>query len=255
MKIFKWSVLAIIALVVAAFAFVHFSPDYAMYSVRTESMNPAIKMGDMIVTGPLNGLFSGELQPGEVVTYIRNKELITHRVVSVDGNTLLTKGDAMEESDPWTVAMSDVSGAYLFKIPYGGYLANFIRTKLGWFLVVILPSMLLVGLISWDIVKEVWAIKAGRASASTAQEIAEAPTVTVKEAVEAPAVTVKEAKEAVEAPAVAFQEATVRTPQQAIVSTTKINKSVEEIIKASTKEFKEAAESLTREFEKSLGRA
>lgn len=241
MKVFKWSVLAIIALVVAVFAFVHFSPDYAMYSVRTESMNPAIKMGDMIVTGPLNGLFSGELQPGEVVTYIRNEDLITHRVVSVDGNTLLTKGDAMEESDPWTVAMSDVSGAYLFKIPYGGYLANFIRTKLGWFLVVILPSMLLVGLISWDIVKEVWAIKAGRASASTAQEIAEAPTVTVKEAVEAPAV--------------AFQEATVRTPQQAIVSTTKINKSVEEIIKASTREFKEATESLMREFEKSLGRA
>ena len=252
MKVFKWSVLAIIALVVAVFAFVHFSPDYAMYSVRTESMNPAIKMGDMIVTGPLNGLFSGELQPGEVVTYIRNEELITHRVVSVDGNTLLTKGDAMEESDPWTVAMSDVSGAYLFKIPYGGYLANFIRTKLGWFLVVILPSMLLVGLISWDIVKEARAIKAGRASASTAQEIAEASTVTVKEAVEAPAVTVKEA---VEAPAVAFQEATVRTPQQAIVSTTKISKSVEEIIKASTKEFKEAAESLMREFEKSVGRA
>lgn len=241
MKVFKWSVLAIIALVVAVFAFVHFSPDYAMYSVRTESMNPAIKMGDMIVTGPLNGLFSGELQPGEVVTYIRNEELITHRVVSVDGNTLVTKGDAMEESDPWTVAMSDVSGAYLFKIPYGGYLANFIRTKLGWFLVVILPSMLLVGLISWDIVKEARAIKAGRASASTAQEIAEAPTVTVKEAVEAPAV--------------AFQEATVRTPQQAIVSTTKISKSVEEIIKASTREFKEAAESLTREFEKSLGQA
>lgn len=241
MKVFKWSVLAIIALVVAVFAFVHFSPDYAMYSVRTESMNPAIKMGDMIVTGPLNGLFSGELQPGEVVTYIRNEGLITHRVVSVDGNTLVTKGDAMEESDPWTVAMSDVSGAYLFKIPYGGYLANFIRTKLGWFLVVILPSMLLVGLISWDIVKEARAIKAGRASASTAQEIAEAPTVTVKEAVEAPAV--------------AFQEATVRTPQQAIVSTTKINKSVEEIIKASTREFKEATESLMREFEKSLGRA
>lgn len=241
MKVLKWSVLAIIALVVAVFAFVHFSPDYAMYSVRTESMNPAIKMGDMIVTGPLNGLFSGELQPGEVVTYIRNEGLITHRVVSVDGNTLLTKGDAMEESDPWTVAMSDVSGAYLFKIPYGGYLANFIRTKLGWFLVVILPSMLLVGLISWDIVKEVWAIKAGRASASTAQEIAEVPAVTVKEAVEAPVV--------------AFQEATVRTPQQAIVSTTKINKSVEEIIKASTREFKEATESLMREFEKSVGRA
>lgn len=241
MKVFKWSVLAIVALIVAVFAFVYFFPDYAIYSVRTESMNPAIKMGDMIVTGPLNGLFSGELQPGEVVTYMRNEDLITHRVVSVDGNTLLTKGDAMEESDPWTVAMSDVSGAYLFKIPYGGYLANFIRTKLGWFLVVILPSMLLVGLISWDIVKEIRVIKTGRAPASTAQEIAEAPTVTVKEAVEAPAV--------------AFQEATVRTPQQAIVRAPKITKSVEEIIKTSTKEFKEAAESLMREFEKSLGQA
>ena len=220
MKVFKWSILAITAFAVAGFAFVYFSPDYAIYSVRTEIMKPAIKMGDMIVTGPLSGFFSGELQSGAVVTYTRNEELTTHRVVSVDGNTLVTKGDAVEESDPWAVAMSDVSGVSLFNIPYGGYLANFIRTRLGWLLVVILPSMLLVGLIIWDIVKEIRAIKTSRAPASTAQETAETP-------------------------ASASREAIVLTP--------KIGKSAKEIIEASTKEFNEAAESLMREFEESLG--
>jgi len=124
--------------------------------------------------------------------------------------------------------------------------------------VLIVPTILLVGLLIKDIFKEALAIKkAGRASVSPAEKIAETPAVTVKEAIEAPAVAFQEVtvKETVEAPAVAFQEVTVRTPQEAIVSAPKISKSIEEIIEASTREFKEAAESLIREFEESVGRA
>jgi len=96
MKALVWFISVIGALTVAGSAFVYFSPDYAVYSVGSESMDPAIKMGDMLVSGPLNGPFSGELKPGAVVTYERGSNLVTHRVVSVDGDTLVTKGDAME---------------------------------------------------------------------------------------------------------------------------------------------------------------
>jgi signal peptidase len=117
-------------------------------------MKPAINMGDLIITGPLDGPINGEVKPGTIVTYEHEKKNITHRVQSMDGKTLVTKGDAAEDPDPWSVVLSDVSGVYLFKIPYVGYLTHFIHTKLGWFLTIIIPAALLVCWLAKDIVKE-----------------------------------------------------------------------------------------------------
>lgn len=152
MKVFGWVVSIALALIFAGVAFLYFSPDYDMRLVRSESMKPAINMGDMVITGPLGG----KVNPGTIVTYERGAELVTHRVLSVEGDTLVTKGDAVEDPDPWAVTLSDISGVYLFKIPYIGYLANFIRTKLGWFLVIILPATALVAFLIRDIIKEAW---------------------------------------------------------------------------------------------------
>lgn len=151
MKIFGWLVTVVLALVIAGVLFLHFSPHYDIGLVRSESMKPAINMGDMVITGPPGGSLSGEVKPGTVVIYQRVEELVIHRVLSVDGDTLVTKGDAVEDTDPWSVNLSEVKGVYLFKIPYAGYLANFARTKLGWFL--ILPATALVALLVRDIFK------------------------------------------------------------------------------------------------------
>lgn len=117
-------------------------------------MKPAINIGDMIVTGPLNGPLNGGVKPGMIVSYEYGKELVTHRVLSVDSDTLVTKGDAAEDPDPYPVTVSQVSGIYLFKIPYIGYLSNFMRTKSGWFLVIITPALLIVAFLVKGIVKE-----------------------------------------------------------------------------------------------------
>lgn len=113
-------------------------------------MQPAINMGDMIITGPPGG----EVEPGTIITYHRGEELVTHRVIAVEGDTLVTQGDAVEDPDPWPVTLSDIEGIYLFKIPYIGYIANFISTKLGWFLVIILPATALVAFLVRNIFKE-----------------------------------------------------------------------------------------------------
>lgn len=154
MKVFGWVVSVILAAVIGGFVFVHFSPDYNMYLVRSESMKPAIKMGDMVVIGPLDGPIRGEVKPGSIVTYHRGAELVTHRVLSVDGDTLMTKGDAVEDADPWPVSLSDIRGVYLFKIPSIGYFSNFIRTKLGWLLVIVIPATVLVAFLIRDISKK-----------------------------------------------------------------------------------------------------
>ena len=153
-KILSWLVTAVLVLILASFAFIYFSPGYGLYLVRSESMTPAIKMGDLIVTVPLNGPINGEIKPGTIVTYGRNKELITHRVSSIDGEALVTKGDAVEDPDTWPVTLSDVKGIYLFKIPYVGFATNFVQTKFGWFLAIIAPATLLVAWLVKDILKE-----------------------------------------------------------------------------------------------------
>jgi len=146
--------LIVLGLVLAGLAFIYFSPGYNLYLVRSESMKPAINMGDLIITGPLNGSINGEVRPGTVVTYEYKKELITHRVQSIEGTALVTQGDAVEDPDPWSVAMSSVKGIYLFKIPYVGYVTSFVQTKLGWFLMIIIPATLLILWLAKDIVKE-----------------------------------------------------------------------------------------------------
>lgn len=153
-RFLEWSISIILILVVTSLVFVHFSPDYNIFFIRSESMKPSINMGDTVVTGPIGGPLNGELKPGAIVTYERGDELVTHRVLSVSSDTLMTKGDAMEEPDPWSVTISGVSGIYLFRIPYVGYLTSFIRTKIGWFVAIIVPAVLLVALLIRGIVKE-----------------------------------------------------------------------------------------------------
>ena len=155
MKTFSWVVSIILALVVAGLGFMYLSPDYSMYLVRSGSMKPAINVGDMIITSPVGGPLSKSIEPGTVVTYERGEELVTHRVLSIkDINTLVTKGDAVKDPDPCQVTLSQVSGIYLFKIPNAGYLSDFMHTKVGWLLMIILPAMLLVSFIVKGIVKE-----------------------------------------------------------------------------------------------------
>jgi len=162
MKIFLWIISGILALIVAGLAFVYFSPDYNIYIVRSESMKPNINIGDLVITGPVGGLFNGEIKPGAIVTYKTGKDLVTHRVISSNNNTIVTKGDAVEDPDPQPVLISQVTGVYLFGIHKIGYLASFLHTKPGWLLLVILPGTALVALIIKEIIKESAAVTAGR---------------------------------------------------------------------------------------------
>ncbi len=153
-KTLRRVMLVVPCLVLAGLAFLYFVPDYNLYLVRSGSMEPAIHVGDLIITGPVNGPLSRELAPGTVITYQHSGELVTHRSLSIDGPAIVTKGDAVEDPDPWRVDISSVRNVYMFKIPYVGYLTNFAQTKQGWFLTILLPTAALVLWLAKDIVKE-----------------------------------------------------------------------------------------------------
>lgn len=60
------------------------------------SMMPVIWPGDILT---IRNCGMEEVQPGQIVLYRREKELIAHRVISIHGNLLTTRGDSINHDD------------------------------------------------------------------------------------------------------------------------------------------------------------
>ena len=148
-KVIGFAVIGVLLVFAAGAGFLFLSPDYEAQVVRSESMKPTLNMGDVVIVGPVKG----QLKPGTIISYERDGELVIHRVIEVEGRNLQTKGDAVEDPDPWEVSLADVEGVFVFKVPYLGFLSSFVRTSFGWGVLVILPAVLLIGYFMRDIFK------------------------------------------------------------------------------------------------------
>jgi signal peptidase len=135
----------------------YFVPGFDLYIVRSDSMHQVFKAGDSVVTVPV-GFLGKSVQVGTIVTYKLEGKTVTHRIVQVNSDTVITKGDANDDPDATPVPMSDVAGIYLFKIPNGGYFSVFLHTRIGWLTTLIIPASLLVALIIRDILKETFRV-------------------------------------------------------------------------------------------------
>jgi signal peptidase len=121
-----------------------------MYEVLSGSMEPKIHTGSTIFVSP--HVNAKNLKPGDVITFTVPHEsgiIVTHRIVSVSTQNgqpaFQTKGDANDSKDTWTIPGNNVIGQYSnFTIPYLGYYLNFLKTKLGVSLLMILPGALLI---------------------------------------------------------------------------------------------------------------
>lgn len=119
---------------------------YKLLTVLSGSMSPFLEPGDMIV---VRELMPENIRVGDLITYrINEKTLVTHRVVEVirkDGLLAFrTKGDANNTEDPDLVTPDRVAGSMVFKIPYAGYIARFVRTPKGFIAMIVFPGLLLI---------------------------------------------------------------------------------------------------------------
>ncbi|MGB2854164.1 MAG: signal peptidase I [Dehalococcoidia bacterium] len=151
-RVISYIIVGVFVLIAAAILFLILSPSYEARIVRSESMKPALNMGDVVIMGPARDI--GDIKPGMVLGFNRGEDMIAHRVVSVEGDDIQTAGDALGDPDPWLVPFSDVKGVYLFKVPYLGYVSRFARTPIGWGVLIILPGTLLMGYMLWDLFRK-----------------------------------------------------------------------------------------------------
>jgi signal peptidase len=145
----KKNVLLIVVLAVALFAIYMGSSPLRALTVSGNSMTPLITQADMIVVAPVdqNNL---NLHVGNIITYKREIDgttvLITHRIVEINDNGFRTKGDSMDEIDPYVVKPTESVGVMKFKIPYLGSFLRFANTTPGFILLIIVPATLIIAI-------------------------------------------------------------------------------------------------------------
>ncbi len=141
-------VLALLGLLLATMA----APrlwGYQSYVIYGSSMEPAIKLGSLVVAKPVK---VDDLQVGDIVVFRSpgNGVTLTHRIVEVreeDGQRhFLTKGDASNDGDTVEVSLEDGVRQVAYHVPYLGYFVHFARSTIGNILLIALPALGLLAL-------------------------------------------------------------------------------------------------------------
>ena len=100
--------------------------------VVSGSMEPNIRINDLIL---YQDHARADYQVGDPIVYVRDagtpdEMLITHRIVEINGNDLVTRGDANRISDS-PITFDDVVGRVVFRVPYIGVAVGFVKTPAG----------------------------------------------------------------------------------------------------------------------------
>lgn len=134
------------------------------YTIVSPSMVPNINVLDVIITTRVNN--PSKIKVGDVITfnstdYRSSGVTVTHRVKKIektsDGKYLFTtKGDANNTEDATRQPFSSIYGKVLIRLPKLGYIQYILSTVLGWLLLIIVPTVLIIGA---DIIKIIKTIK------------------------------------------------------------------------------------------------
>lgn len=95
---------------------------YTFYEIATGSMEPTLNVKDFIIVKE-----SDKYSVGDIITYKEDNSYITHRIIKINGDTLVTKGDANNSEDK-IISKSEVIGKVVKIISKGGVIKEIILT-------------------------------------------------------------------------------------------------------------------------------
>ena len=98
---------------------------YGASVVLSGSMEPALSVGDLLIVRS-----APAYQPGDVVVYQAERMAVVHRLLSTDGETAVTKGDANTAKDA-PIAVTAIKGKVVSVIPLLGYPVWALKSPLG----------------------------------------------------------------------------------------------------------------------------
>ncbi len=139
----------------------NYKPSISFYTIVSPSMNPVIKVYDVVVNIKPSG--PEDIEIGDIITYVSTNSTsegmtITHRVVAItkaeNGNyEYQTQGDNNSEPDGVLVTYDNVIGKEIMIIPKLGKIQFLLANKKSWLLLLLIPVMIFVFKDIYDLIE------------------------------------------------------------------------------------------------------
>lgn len=111
---------------------------YAVLEVVSGSMEPTIHVGDLIVIDTKDQ----EIKENDIVTFTDvDGSFVTHRVVSISDDEMITRGDNNNSNDPVS-SLDTVVGKYLFKLSGLGILLSSLKNPFVMFMIFVVGLLI-----------------------------------------------------------------------------------------------------------------
>ena len=112
---------------------------FGMAVVVSGSMEPELSVNDVVIVCPQDSY-----DVGDVVVFQSENTLVIHRIIEqLDGNMIVTQGDANNTPDE-PISLDNVKGEMVFCIPWLGVLVSFFQSTIGTLLLLTLAVFLYV---------------------------------------------------------------------------------------------------------------
>ena len=121
---------------------------YRFYVVLSGSMKDSINIYDLVISKEVS---RDDIQVGDVISFQSGSEIVTHRVVNIEGGLYTTKGDNNNTEDDAKIKYENIKGKVIGVIPKFGKAILFFKSKKG--LVVLFSAVFLIYFI------DVWLFK------------------------------------------------------------------------------------------------
>ena len=105
--------------------------------VMSPSMEPVLHTNDLVFVSEQDSY-----NVDDIVVYQDGNMLVIHRITDIDGDKVITKGDANNAADD-PISMEDIKAKFSFRIPFVGVIFKYLKTVPGTLLVLVLAIFLL----------------------------------------------------------------------------------------------------------------
>ena len=105
--------------------------------VLSGSMEPTLSVNDLVVVHAAD-----DYELDDIVVYQSGTDLVIHRIVDIQDEVYILKGDANNTADE-PVPLSAIKGKEIFSIPYLGLFVRLLQTTVGKIVVIALAAFLL----------------------------------------------------------------------------------------------------------------
>ena len=126
-------VVVVFIIIVNIFSIFHASIfGFRLYRIATGSMVPYLNINDYILVKKSN-----DYKEGDVITYTSGETYVTHRIVSITDENIVTKGDANNTMDE-PITKDNIIGKVVLKFGFLGFIIYLFSKPIIWVLLFII---------------------------------------------------------------------------------------------------------------------